>query len=134
MNRGGYWCAARNINVNTELRVKIMKNITVLAIAAVALLMAAPTPSKAADDNIAASPKTRQLLSELKPVKTKADVAALKPGDTIAVACSHCKAIWVSVVPEKGAEKLVKFQGEDKVECKKCGSPDAFCCAGSAAK
>ena len=84
--------------------------------------------------NAADQVKGAQKLMELNRVKTKQEVLALKPGDTIAVACAHCKAVWISEVPKKGAELLVSFQGDDKVTCPKCGSTEAFCCAGKAGK
>lgn len=73
-------------------------------------------------------------LMELKPMKSKKDMARLEAGDTVAVCCPHCKQVWVSTVPKKGAEQLVKFQDEDKVVCPKCGSTEAFCCVGKPEK
>jgi DNA-directed RNA polymerase subunit RPC12/RpoP len=78
--------------------------------------------------------KGAQKLIELAQVKGKPAAASVKQGDTIAVACPHCKVIWVSTVPEKGAEQLVNFQKDDKVKCPKCGSAEAFCCAGKVEK
>src|SRR5712691_9250511 len=84
--------------------------------------------------NAAEHVKGGEKLMELSGSKNKQEVQALKPGDTVAVACAHCKAIWMSRVPKKGAEGLVTFQGDDKVVCPKCGSTEAFCCVGKAAK
>jgi|SRR5882672_3404869 len=100
-----------------------------LFLAVMASLMVGAYPSSAADEKVAASPKLRELMKEMKPVNSKTEFAALKPGDTIAIACSHCKKIWVAEVPKKGAQGLVAFQDENKVQCPKCGSNEAFCCA-----
>ena len=69
----------------------------------------------------------------MEPLKSKKELANVKAGDTVAVACPHCKAVWVSTVEKKGAEQLVTFEG-DKVKCPKCGSTEAFCCVGTAEK
>jgi len=105
------------------LRKDIIGTVAALALASATFL---PTAIKAAD-----LVKGGQKLMELSQVQTKQEVQELKPGDTIAVACPHCKAIFMTKVPKKGAEGLVKFQ-DDKVQCPKCGSTEAFCCAGKA--
>ncbi|MEO7300867.1 MAG: hypothetical protein ABI042_20060 [Verrucomicrobiota bacterium] len=87
-----------------------------------------------------------------KPLDTVADIEALKPGDTVAMACPKCKTITISKVEEgKGSVKrnvtreqhqcpgcgnVIKTTGvgkaaTDKVVhvCSKCGSELAFCCA-----
>jgi DNA-directed RNA polymerase subunit RPC12/RpoP len=96
---------------------------------ALAIALCLPATAAAADQ-----PKGAQKLTELTRVKTKTEASSLKPGETMAIACPHCKAIWVTTVPPKGAEQLVSFQGEDKVKCPKCGSTEAFCCAAKADK
>ena len=93
--------------------------------------MTAWLPSTAA---AAEQVKGAQKLVELTRISKKSEVKALKQGDTVAVACPQCKAIWVTTVPEKGAEQLVTFQGEDKVKCPKCGDTEAFCCVGKVEK
>ena len=69
----------------------------------------------------------------MEPLKSQKELANVKPGDTVAVACPHCKAVWVSTVEKKGAEQLVTFE-EEKVKCPKCGSTEAFCCVGKPEK
>jgi uncharacterized protein YbaR (Trm112 family) len=101
------------------------------------------------DDGIAASPKVRSMM--MKPITSPADVAALKDGDMVAMACPKCKTIMVThvntekghiktatTVPEDvcpGCEQKFTVVGEGKGKhsvvthvCKQCGSTDAFCC------
>lgn len=131
-----------------------MKTIThcILAVVFVGVLLAQPAT--------AAQPKKGgQLLMEMSTVKTVGDAQALKSGDTIAMACSKCKTIWVSKVKPgaKGAEVLmadgkptqligthackgcgsevvIKGHGKGKKAllvhtCKACGEHSAFCCS-----
>jgi len=109
------------------------------------------------DDGIAAFPKVRPMM--MKPITSPADVAGLKDGDMVAMACPKCKTIMVThintekghiktatTVPNDvcpGCEQKFTVVGEGKGKhnvvthvCKKCGSTDAFCCVmrkGSAA-
>ena len=101
------------------------------------------------DDGIAASPKVRSMM--MKPITSPADVAGLKDGDMVAMACPKCKTIMVTYIKtEKGHIKTTttvpadmcpgceqKFtvvgEGKDKHNvvthvCKKCGGTDAFYC------
>ena len=101
------------------------------------------------DDGIAASPKVRSMM--MKPITSPADVAGLKDGDMVAMACPKCKTVTVTYVnTEKGhiktattvpadmcpgCEQKFTVVGEGKGKhnvvthvCKKCGSTDAFCC------
>jgi hypothetical protein len=87
----------------------------------------------------------------MKPITSSQDVAGLKEGDLVAMACPKCKTIAVTYVStEKGHIKttttgeehlcpgceqkfVVVGQGKEKHDvvthvCKKCGSTDAFCC------
>jgi hypothetical protein len=88
----------------------------------------------------------------MKPINTEAQAEALKPGDSIAMACSMCKSVMVhNVSTEKGHIKVMTV-GEkhlcpgcnsmitvvgtgkgkhDKVThvCEKCGTDSVFCCA-----
>ena len=123
------------------------------ALAGIALFSVA-SPAQAqfkpvGDDGIAASPKVRSMM--MKPISSPADVAGLKAGDMVAMACPKCKTIMVThvntekghiktatTVPEDvcpGCEQKFTVVGEGKGKhnvvthvCKKCGSTDAFCC------
>lgn len=96
---------------------------------AIALLSLFAVPAWAQEKGTAKGGATKLM----EPLKSKKDLASVKAGDTVAVACPHCKAVWVSTVEKKGAEQLVTFEG-DKVKCPKCGSTEAFCCVGTAEK
>jgi hypothetical protein len=87
----------------------------------------------------------------MRPITSSQDVAGLKDGDMVAMACPKCKTIAVTYVKtEKGHIKtttagqehlcpgceqkfVVVGEGKGKHDvvthvCKKCGSTDAFCC------
>ncbi len=130
-------------------------NKTLIAtLAAIALLsFAGPVRAQykpAGDDGIAASPKVRQMLNE---IKTREQAEALKPGDAIAMVCAKCKSVMVhNVTTEKGHIKVMtvgekhlcpgcntyikvvgggKQGAKDEVThvCEKCGEDSVFCCA-----
>ena len=129
-------------------------NKTLIAALAGIALFSFASPAQAqyktvGDDGIAASPKVRSMM--MKPITSPADVAGLKDGDMVAMACSKCKTIMVTHVnTEKGhiktattvpadmcpgCEQKFTVVGEGKEKhnvvthvCKKCGSTDAFCC------
>jgi hypothetical protein len=91
-------------------------------------------------------------LMQLKPIKTPADVAAIKPGDTVMMACPKCKTIYVTRIEKEnkpgktrevptsvhtcpGCENKIALKGHGRTAkeeivhvCKQCGSKDAFCC------
>ena len=128
-------------------------NTLLAALASIALLSFA-SPAQAqykpvGDDGIAASPKVRSMM--MKPITSPEDVAGLKDGDMVAMACPKCKTIMVTHInTEKGhiktattvsadlcpgCEQRFTVAGEGKGKhnvvthvCKKCGSTDAFCC------
>lgn len=85
-----------------------------------------------------------------KPLRTGADIAAVKSGDQVAMACPKCKTVAVTRVaegrnPAKATEKIGKHEcpackssievsktGKASTEqvahkCSHCGSADAFC-------
>jgi uncharacterized protein YbaR (Trm112 family) len=87
----------------------------------------------------------------MKPITAYSDIANLKDGDMVAMACPKCKTITVTYIKtEKGHIKtttpgeehlcpgceqkfVVVGEGKGKHDtithvCKKCGSTDAFCC------
>lgn len=87
----------------------------------------------------------------MKPIASYSEVANLKDGDMVAMACPKCKTITVTYIrTEKGHIKtstpgeehlcpgceqkfVVVGEGKSKHDsithvCKKCGSTDAFCC------
>jgi predicted RNA-binding Zn-ribbon protein involved in translation (DUF1610 family) len=91
-------------------------------------------------------------LIQLTPIKTGEDIAGLKPGDQVVMACPKCKSMYVTrVVKENkpgksyevattehlcpGCGNKIEFKGHGKAGkeeithvCKECGSKDAFCC------
>jgi hypothetical protein len=121
-----------------------------VGIALLSLSSPALAQDKAAgDDGIAASPKVRQMLSE---IKTRAQAESLKPGDSIAMVCTKCKSVMVhNVTTEKGHIKVMTvgekhlcpgcnsmitvvgtgkgIHNEVKHTCEKCGDDSIFCCA-----
>ena len=129
-------------------------NTTPLAALVAIALISCASPAQAqfkpvGDDGIAASPKVRSMM--MKPITSPADVAGLKDGDMVAMACPKCKTVMVThVKTEKGhiktattvsedvcpgCEQKFTVVGEGKGKhnvvthvCKKCGSTDAFCC------
>ena len=91
-------------------------------------------------------------LMNLKEIKTREEAEALKPGDTIAMACTKCKSIMMhNVTTEKGHIKVMTVgekhlcpgcnstietvgfgkgkHAEVKHVCKSCGDDSVFCCA-----
>lgn len=115
--------------MKTKLNDITGKSIGRSLILAIALLSLFALPLWAQEKGTARGGATKLM----EPLKSKKDLANVKPGDTVAVACPHCKAVWVSTVEKKGAEHLVTFEG-DKVKCPKCGTTEAFCCVGTADK
>jgi hypothetical protein len=118
--------------------------------AAFALAMAASLPLAAGADQPMKPMKGGEMMT-MKPITSSADVADLKDGDMVAMACPKCKTITVTHInTQKGHIKTTstgqedlcpgceqKFtvvgEGKDKQSvvthvCKKCGSTDAFCC------
>lgn len=117
-------------------------------------LIATISGAQAAD-----SMKGAERLMHLNRITTQAEAEALKPGDTIAMACAKCKsAIVMQVTPEAkhltkmvpgsrhlcpGCQSYIEVKGQGKGArqtikhvCKACGSSSAYCCAtksGSAA-
>jgi predicted RNA-binding Zn-ribbon protein involved in translation (DUF1610 family) len=122
---------------------------------AATLAVAAFLPSTQAAEPSKGAAKQLELIH----IETVADIDALKTGDSIAMACTKCKTIWVSKVKQdaKGAEvqlakgKPVKLigvhgcpgcKGEVTISphmkgrelalkhvCTACGDDSAFCCA-----
>jgi hypothetical protein len=147
----------RNDNENKHRRkqniMKINGKNLIAALAGMAFL-GLVTPVQAqnkphADDRIAASPKVRQMLNE---IKTREQAAALKPGDTLAMVCTKCKSVMLhNVTTEKGHIKVMTIgekhlcpgcnttievvgtgkgkHDEVKHVCKACGDDSVFCCA-----
>ncbi|MCI0746890.1 MAG: hypothetical protein L0Y58_15925 [Verrucomicrobia subdivision 3 bacterium] len=87
-----------------------------------------------------------------KPIQTAADIAAVKPGDTVAMACPKCKTVHVTQVVKEnkpgqsytvgverhtcpGCGHVTEVKGHGKMAtqkavhvCSNCGSKNAFCC------
>ena len=86
---------------------KLINKNLIVAMAAVALFAFSGTAQAqykaVGDDGIAASPKVRSMM---KPISSPADVAGLKDGDMVAMACPKCKTIMVThVKTDKGHVK-----------------------------
>jgi hypothetical protein len=132
-----------------QTNMTVSKNILGMG-AAFVLAMAASLPLTARADEPMKPMKGGEMMM-MKPITSPADVAGLKDGDMVAMACPKCKTIMVTHVnTEKGHIKTAttvpadmcpgceqKFtvvgEGKDKHNavthvCKKCGSTDAFCC------
>jgi hypothetical protein len=128
--------------MNTSERLLTPCSITATLALAVALAVLFPT-------GLAAQEKGASKL--MKPITSYQDVADLKDGDMVAMACPKCKTITVThISTEKGHIKtattgqehtcpgceqkfVVVGEGKGKHDvvthvCKKCGSTDAFCC------
>jgi hypothetical protein len=131
---------------------KMKNKLTTATLTAIAALLVTQTAVRSygagGDASIAASPKVRMMLG--KPISTPEDVANLKNGDMVAMACPKCKTIMVTYVSTEksrsstettlghacpGCEQKFVVVGEGKEKhnvvqhvCKKCGSTDAFCC------
>jgi hypothetical protein len=103
-------------------------------------------------DSLSAQEKGATKLMQLKSLKTVADIEAIQPGDSVAMACPKCKDIWITVVEKTakgagpgrerqlaqhqcpGCETIISAEGQGKAKtevlthvCKHCGSKDAFC-------
>jgi predicted RNA-binding Zn-ribbon protein involved in translation (DUF1610 family) len=116
---------------------------------AVALALVASLPGETqAQDQMKGGERALHLLG----IKTKADVEVLKPGDTVAMACTKCKSVMIhNVSTEKGHIQVMTVgqkhlcpgcsstitvvgtgkQAKDEVKhvCEKCGDDSVFCCA-----
>lgn len=131
---------------------KIVSNIVFGMSAAFALAMAASLPVTARAEEPMKPMKAGEHLMMLNHINTTAQAEELKPGDTIAMACSKCKSVMThNVTTEKGHIRIMTIgekhlcpgcnstitvvgAGKGKHDvvkhvCGKCGSGSAFCCA-----
>ncbi len=114
-----------------------------------ALAMAASLPLAARADEPMKPMKGGEMMM-MKPITSPADVANLKDGDMVAMACPKCKTVTVTYIHRDkshvtsttgqedmcpGCEQKFTVVGAGKAKhdvvthvCKKCGSTDAFCC------
>jgi hypothetical protein len=150
------WSSYTTSNTGDSKTIMITTNITKALIAALAglalLSVASPVLAQdktAGDDGIAASPKVRQMLTE---IKSRAEAESLKPGDSIAMVCTKCKSVMVhNVTTQKGHIQVMTVgekhlcpgcntyitvvgvghgaKNEVKHVCEKCGDDSVFCCA-----
>ena len=91
-------------------------------------------------------------LMKLKAIKTDKDLATLKEGDSIVMACPKCKTVYVTKITKEnkpgqtsttaaavhgcpGCDNKISTAGHGKNAkdvvthvCRNCGSEDAFCC------
>jgi predicted RNA-binding Zn-ribbon protein involved in translation (DUF1610 family) len=105
---------------------KTTKSISIgsaLAVALAALAWGAMSSASAAETKHGG-----QILNEMQPLRTAADVEALKPGDMIAMACAKCKTIRVTYVDtEAKGGKILASGGKPetvlgKHTCPGCGT------------
>ena len=133
---------------------KIINNKNLLCAAVVLAIMASlPVTARAADETAKPMrPMKGAEMMMMKPINTQADAEALKPGDSIAMACSMCKSVMVHnvstdkghikvmTVGEKhlcpGCNSMITVVGVGKGKhdgvkhtCEKCGGESVFCCA-----
>lgn len=120
-----------------------------------ALAMATSLPVMAQADQPMKPMKGGEHLIMLNHINTPAQAEELKPGDTIAMACTMCKSVMVhNVTTEKGHIKIMTIgekhlcpgcgstittvgvgkgpngaHNEVKHVCEKCGGESVFCCA-----
>jgi hypothetical protein len=142
----------RDVNINNEPnnKMKTYRSIRNLCVCLAFTAIAFGTPLTAAEVKTAKGGAS-DLMS--KPLRTEADVTALKAGDTVAMACPKCKTIAVTRVTKEwkgnvttatvgqkhlcpSCENAFEVTGHGKAakehvvhKCKNCGSTDAFCCA-----
>ena len=142
------------------MKTKITKLMARTCCLAVALALTAGVASSAWSAETKTARGGASDLMNLKPITTRAEAEALKPGDAIAMACTKCKSIMVhNVTTEKGHIKVMTVgekhlcpgcnsyidtvgrgkQAKDELRhvCEKCGDDSVFCCAtkpGSGAK
>ena len=126
---------------------QLNSNLRTVIIIAVGLVTLASTQVNAADVGVKGRPPYKWA-----PVVTKADVDAVKPGDSIAMVCAKCKTLTVTLVTQDSKTKTKLIPGEKhlcegcnstievigskahnkeiiKHVCKACGDDSAFCCA-----
>lgn len=121
---------------------------------AVALVLTAGAASTAFSAETKTARGGASELMNLKPITTRAEAEALKPGDVIAMACTKCKSIMVHNVTKErgqGAAKVMTVgekhlcsgcntyietvgrgkgaKDEIRHVCEKCGEDSVFCCA-----
>src|SRR6185436_8286261 len=57
-----------------------------------------------------------------KPISTVADIDALKPGDTVAMACPKCKSVYVTTVVKENKPAKTYELTTEKHACPGCGN------------
>ena len=135
-----------------KMKLSTIMRSTLCVAAALALSLGTVSNALAADVKTARGGASE--LMNLKPITTRAEAEALKPGDAIAMACTKCKSIMVHNVTKErgqGAAKVMTVgekhlcpgcnsyietvgrgkQAKDEVRhvCEKCGDDSVFCCA-----
>jgi len=138
---------------NKIMKIMITKLMARTCLAAV-LALTAGVASNAFSAEVKTAKGGAGELMSLKPITTRAEAEALKPGDTIAMACIKCKSIMVhNVAKERGQgtakvmtvgekhlcpgcntyiETVGRGKGaKDEIRhvCEKCGEGSVFCCA-----
>jgi hypothetical protein len=140
-----------NLEREKKMTKKLMASVCCLSVA-LALTVGVASNGLAAETKTAKGGASE--LMNLKPITTRAEAEALKPGDSIAMACTKCKSIMVhNVTKERGQgaakvmtvgekhlcpgcntyiETVGRGKGaKDEVRhvCEKCGDDSVFCCA-----
>ena len=131
--------------------VRIRTNAVRVGGMALALLLMAGLGPNATGADVKTKGGASDLLTQ-KPIQTAADIAAVKPGDTVAMACPKCKTVHVTQVVKEnkpaqsyavgverhtcpGCGHVTEVKGHGKMAtqkavhvCRNCGSKSAFCC------
>lgn len=138
------------------MKTTILKRVAGTCCAAVALALIAGCASSSSSDSAYRAPTSARGgstgLTQLQPIRTGADVAALQEGDAVVMSCPKCKNVTVTHITKEnkpgqtstaytshhlcpGCNDKVAMKGHGRSAtehvthtCSNCGSTDAFCC------
>jgi hypothetical protein len=134
------------------MKARITKLMARVGCIAVALALTTGVVSTASGAEAKTAKGGASELMKLKPIKTEADIAALKEGDSVVMSCPKCKTVYVTKITKEnkpgktstvgaavhgcpGCDTKLALEGRGKDAkdvikhvCRNCGSADAFCC------